>query len=74
MVLVLAFGVVLLVTVGLSGLAARSVLSTALVFLVAGALVGPAALGFIDVSAANPGTRGVGGRDDQRRARPRTTR
>lgn len=50
MVLVLTFGVVLLVTVALSGLAARSVLSTALVFLVAGALVGPGFLGLIDVS------------------------
>jgi sodium/hydrogen antiporter len=53
-VLVLTFGVVLLVTVALSGLAARSVLSTALVFLVAGALVGPGALGLIDVSADDP--------------------
>jgi sodium/hydrogen antiporter len=40
-VLVLTFGVVLLVTVALSGPAAGSVLSTALVFLVAGVLVGP---------------------------------
>ncbi|GAA3223769.1 cation:proton antiporter [Pseudonocardia petroleophila] len=50
MVLVLTFGVVLLTTVALSGLAARSVLSTALVFLVAGALVGPGFLGLIEVS------------------------
>jgi sodium/hydrogen antiporter len=49
-VLVLTFGVVLFVTIALSGLAARSVLSTALVFLVAGALVGPGALGLIEVS------------------------
>lgn len=37
-------------TVALSQLAARSVLSTALVFLLAGVLVGPGALGFIEVS------------------------
>ena len=54
MVLVLTFGVVLLVTVALSGLAARSVLSTALVFLVAGALVGP---GFLGLSRSPPGGR-----------------
>jgi len=53
-VLVLTFGVVLLVTVALSGLAARSVLSTALVFLVAGALVGPGFLGLIEVSTGGP--------------------
>lgn len=41
MVLVLAFGLVLLVSVSLSGVAARTVLSTALLFLVAGALIGP---------------------------------
>jgi NhaP-type Na+/H+ or K+/H+ antiporter len=49
-VLVLTFGVVLFVTIALSGLAARSVLSTALVFLVAGALVGPGVLGLIEVT------------------------
>ena len=54
MVLVLTFGVVLLITVALSGLAARSVLSTALVFLVAGALVGPGFLGLIEVSPEGP--------------------
>jgi NhaP-type Na+/H+ or K+/H+ antiporter len=53
-VLVLTFGTVLLVTVALSGLAARSILSTALVFLVAGALVGPGGLGLIEVSADGP--------------------
>jgi sodium/hydrogen antiporter len=58
-VLVLTFGVVLLVTVALSGLAARSVLSTALVFLAAGALVGPGALGLIDVSAEDPAVRAL---------------
>lgn len=54
MVLVLTFGVVLLITVALSGLAARSVLSTALVFLLAGALVGPGFLGLIDVTPQSP--------------------
>ena len=38
MALVLAFGVVLLISVSLSGLAARTILSTALMFLVATAL------------------------------------
>jgi NhaP-type Na+/H+ or K+/H+ antiporter len=54
MILILTFGVVLLVTVALSGLAARSVLSTALVFLVAGALVGPGFLGLIEVTPNSP--------------------
>lgn len=54
MVLILTFGVVLLVTVALSGLAARSVLSTALVFLVAGALVGPGVLDLIEVTPDGP--------------------
>lgn len=54
MVLVLTFGVVLLITVALSGLAARSVLSTALVFLLAGALVGPGVLGLIQVDVDGP--------------------
>jgi NhaP-type Na+/H+ or K+/H+ antiporter len=58
-VLALTFGIVLLVTVGLSGLAARSVLSTALVFLVAGALVGPGALGLIEVTPDGPLVRAL---------------
>jgi sodium/hydrogen antiporter len=53
-VLVLTFGVVLLVTVAVSGLAARTILSTALVFLVAGALVGPGGLGLIGVTPQGP--------------------
>jgi NhaP-type Na+/H+ or K+/H+ antiporter len=53
-ILVLTFGVVLLVTVALSGLAARSVLSTALIFLVAGALVGDGFLGLITVTPEEP--------------------
>lgn len=47
--LVLAFGVVLLVSVSLSGVAARTVLSTALLFLLAGALIGQGGLGLVDI-------------------------
>ena len=54
MVLVLTFGVVLMLTVAVSGLAARSVLSTALIFLVAGALVGDGLLGLITVTPEGP--------------------
>lgn len=54
MVLILAFGVVLLVSVSLSGLAARSVLSTALLFLVAGAMLGPGGLGVDHIHAGDP--------------------
>ncbi len=49
MALVLAFGVVLLVSVSLSGVAARTVLSTALLFLVAGALIGQGGFGLVTV-------------------------
>ncbi|GAA3645628.1 sodium/proton antiporter (CPA1 family) [Lentzea atacamensis] len=49
MALVLAFGVVLLISVSLSGLAARTILSTALMFLVAGALIGQGGLGLVDI-------------------------
>ncbi|MFD1234137.1 cation:proton antiporter [Pseudonocardia benzenivorans] len=49
MIPVLAFGVVLLISVLLSGLAARTVLSTALLFLVGGAVIGPAVLDLIDI-------------------------
>jgi NhaP-type Na+/H+ or K+/H+ antiporter len=49
--LVLAFGVMLLISVSLSGLAARTVLSTALLFLVAGAVLGPGGLGLVQISA-----------------------
>lgn len=51
MALVFAFGLVLIVCVSLSGVAARTVLSTALLFLLAGALIGPGGFGFIDISA-----------------------
>jgi NhaP-type Na+/H+ or K+/H+ antiporter len=47
--LVLAFGVVLLLSVSLSGVAARTVLSTALMFLLAGALIGPGGFGVVDL-------------------------
>lgn len=49
MALVLAFGAVLLISVSLSGLAARTVLSTALLFLVAGAAIGQGGFGLIDI-------------------------
>ncbi len=49
MALVLAFGVVLLVSVSLSGVAARTILSTALLFLVAGALLGQGGFGVVDI-------------------------
>lgn len=45
----MAFGVVLLVSVALSGVAARTVLSTALLFLLAGALLGPGGFGLVTV-------------------------
>jgi NhaP-type Na+/H+ or K+/H+ antiporter len=50
MELVLAYGVVLLISVSLSGLAARTVLSTALLFLVGGALLGPGGFGVVNAS------------------------
>ncbi|MBQ0878258.1 MULTISPECIES: cation:proton antiporter [Streptomyces] len=50
MVLVIVFGVALLVAVLLSGLAARSVLSTSLLFLVGGALVSDGFLGLIHIT------------------------
>ncbi|GAY16218.1 sodium:proton antiporter [Mycobacterium sp. shizuoka-1] len=49
MALALAFGVVLLISVSLSGVAARTVLSTALMFLLAGALIGPGGFGVVDL-------------------------
>jgi NhaP-type Na+/H+ or K+/H+ antiporter len=52
--LVLAFGVVLLISVSLSGVAARTVLSSALMFLVAGAVLGPGILGVDHISADDP--------------------
>lgn len=49
MALVLAFGVVLLVSVSLSGVAARTVLSTALLFLLAGAVLGQGGVGLVAI-------------------------
>ncbi|MGW5695946.1 cation:proton antiporter, partial [Streptomyces asiaticus] len=54
MVLIAVFGVALLIAVLVSGLAARSVLSTSLLFLVAGALVGDGAFGLIHITANSP--------------------
>ncbi|GAA4553354.1 cation:proton antiporter [Amycolatopsis samaneae] len=54
MALVLAFGVVLLISVSLSGLAARTVLSTALLFLLAGAVIGQGGLGLVRISPGDP--------------------
>ncbi|WP_079123108.1 cation:proton antiporter [Streptomyces abyssalis] len=50
MVLIAVFGIVLLAALLLSGLAARTVLSTSLLLLVGGALVGEGFLGFVDVT------------------------
>ena len=53
MTVVLVFAVVLLLAVLLSALADRSVLSTAVVFLVAGFLLGPGVWGVLPVDAGN---------------------
>lgn len=54
MTLVLLFGLCLLVSVLVSGVAARTVLSTSLVFLLAGALVGQGGLGLVQLDADSP--------------------
>ncbi|MFC9819752.1 cation:proton antiporter [Streptomyces erythrochromogenes] len=54
MVLVAVFGVALLIAVLLSGLAARTVLSTSLLFLVGGAVVSDGFLGLIHITADSP--------------------
>ncbi|WP_099024647.1 cation:proton antiporter [Mycolicibacterium palauense] len=54
MTLVLAFGIILLISVSLSGVAARTVLSTALLFLLAGALLGPGGFDVVHIDAGNP--------------------
>ncbi|MDW4904234.1 cation:proton antiporter [Streptomyces sp. ADMS] len=54
MVLVFVFGVALLVAVLLSGLAARSVLSTSLLFLAGGAIVSDGFLGLIHITPESP--------------------
>jgi NhaP-type Na+/H+ or K+/H+ antiporter len=55
--LVVAFGVVLLISVSLSGVAARTVLSTALLFLLAGALIGQGGLGLVAIKPTDPVVR-----------------
>jgi sodium/hydrogen antiporter len=52
--LILAFGVTLLVVVLISGFAARTVLSTALLFLLVGAVTGNGGLNWIDVRPNDP--------------------
>ena len=54
MALILTFGVTLFVVVLVSGFAARTVLSTALLFLVAGAVTGNGGLNWIDVQPNDP--------------------
>ncbi|GLL06926.1 cation:proton antiporter [Dactylosporangium matsuzakiense] len=54
MPLLLVFAVVLLIAVLLSALAHRTVLSTAVVFLLAGFLAGDGVLGFVHVDAGSP--------------------
>lgn len=54
MSLVLAFGLVLLISVSLSGVAARTVLSSALMFLVAGALLGPGIFAWDNIGPNDP--------------------
>lgn len=54
MVLVLAFGLVLFISVSLSGVAARTVLSTAFLFLLAGALLGPGGFGIVAIEPSDP--------------------
>lgn len=49
MALVFVVGVILLISVSLSGVAARTILSTALMFLVAGAVIGQGGLGLVDI-------------------------
>ena len=52
--LILTFGATLLVVVLVSGFAARTVLSTALLFLVAGAVTGDGGLNWIDIEPHDP--------------------
>lgn len=54
MELVFVFGLMLLLSVSLSGLAARTVLSTSLLFLLGGALLGNGGFGFVDIQAQDP--------------------
>lgn len=54
MILILVFGVCLLVSVLVSGIAARTVLSTSLLFLVSGALAGQGGLGLVMLTPDTP--------------------
>ncbi|GAA5125465.1 hypothetical protein [Haloechinothrix salitolerans] len=54
MELVFVFGLLLLLSVSLSGLAARTVLSTSLLFLLGGALLGNGGFGVVDIEAQDP--------------------
>jgi NhaP-type Na+/H+ or K+/H+ antiporter len=54
MSIILVFGVTLLIVVLISGFAARTVLSTALLFLLAGALTGNGGIGWIDIEPHDP--------------------
>jgi NhaP-type Na+/H+ or K+/H+ antiporter len=54
MLLVLAFGLLLLVAVLLSDLAARSILSTSVLFLVAGFILGDGVAGLLHFQAGHP--------------------
>jgi sodium/hydrogen antiporter len=53
-VLVAVYGAALLLAVLVSGLAARTILSTALLFLLAGAIVGGGGLGLVDLEPQDP--------------------
>jgi sodium/hydrogen antiporter len=52
--LCLAVGIVLLICVSLSGVAARTVLSTALFFLAAGAVIGSGGCGIVSIGPDDP--------------------
>lgn len=54
MELVLAFGAMLLISVSLSGVAARTVLSTSLLFLLGGVVLGTGVLGIAEIDAKDP--------------------
>lgn len=54
MELVFVFGLLLLLSVSLSGLAARTVLSTSLLFLLGGALLGNGGFDVVDIQAQDP--------------------
>ncbi len=54
MTLVLVFGVCLLISVLVSGVAARTILSTSLLFLLSGALVGQGGFGLVDLGPDSP--------------------